>query len=225
VSTLSGIKCVVFDLDGCLIRSNAFKRNAYFEVFAALPAHDRASLVSAALTDLPHGDRFQVIGRVLELAGGGAAQVDSLSVKEYATKYNDLCEAFASTCDEVPGAARALTVLASRFVLYTNSATPQEPLERVIANRGWRHLFREVLGGPRGKVDNLRHILRREGIRAEQMAFVGDEERDRAAAQTCGCMFIGLRNAESDLPRPLPFEFDNMHDVARCLMSAEAAES
>jgi phosphoglycolate phosphatase-like HAD superfamily hydrolase len=225
VSKHSGIRCVVFDVDGCLIRSNAFKRNAYFEVFAALPADDRARLVSAALRDLPHGDRFQVIGRVLQLAAGGTAEIDSGEVMEYAIRYNDLCEAFASSCDEVPGAAQALTVLASRFALYTNSATPQEPLERVIANRGWRLLFREVLGGPRGKVDNLRYILQREGIQAEEMVFVGDEERDRIAALACGCAFIGLRNEESNFLRPLDLEFDNMHDVARHLMNADDARS
>lgn len=219
-----GVACVVFDVDGVLIRSNVFKREAYFQVFADLPVDSRHDLVSRTLSELPHGDRFQVIGHVLRVAGGESLAADVSLVEEYAERYNTLCEAYAISCDEVPGAAVALTKLATMVPLYTNSATPQEPLGRVIAGRGWAGLFREVLGGPRSKTENLRHILRREGLAADELLFVGDEQRDYDAALNFGCRFIGLRNEQSNFSNALNLEFQNMYEVVDYLMRLERTE-
>ena len=227
MTRIDGIACVVFDLDGVLIRSNVLKRRAYYEIFvdlSDLPAGRRDDLVSRALSELPYGDRFQVIGRVLQLAQGVSSAADASLVGSYADRYNTLCEAYAIRCDEVPGAAATLRILAPLVSLYTNSATPQEPLERVIAGRGWTPLFREVLGGPRSKIDNLSYSLRREGVSPDQLVFVGDEQRDYGAALSCGCRFIGLRNPQSDFSHTLDVEFDNMHDVARYLLGADSTQ-
>jgi phosphoglycolate phosphatase-like HAD superfamily hydrolase len=45
---------------------------------------------------------------------------------------------------------------------------------------------------------HLSQILQRERLTADEVAFVGDEQRDLAAARSCGCHFIGVRNGLSD---------------------------
>lgn len=208
---------MAFDLDGCLIRSNVFKRDAYYEVFRDAGARFPA-LVTRVIAELPHGDRFEKIARILELSGVPESRRAG-DVRRYADRYNELCESFAIGCDEVPGAERALRALSAVFPLYTNSATPQGPLRKVVEGRGWNAYFREVLGGPRSKVDNLRYIMARESAAPQNMVFIGDERRDQAAAAAVGCQFVGLRNAESDFEQPPKIEFDNMDDVARYLLA------
>lgn len=207
----------MFDVDGVLIQSNVFKQDAYYEIFANVPGATR-SVISSVLSERPRGDRFHVIGRILETVRGTVAS--RVEVEQYAGRYNTICLDFAIRCDEVRGAERGLAALAAVYPLYTNSATPQEPLAEVISGRKWTHHFREVLGGPRSKADNLRYIAEREGTMTDSLVLVGDELRDLDAAREVGAYFIGLRNRASDFAEAPALEFDNMDDVTRHLLAA-----
>lgn len=206
----------MFDVDGVLIQSNVFKRDAYLEIFGDVPGVT-PELIARVLSEWPRGDRFHVIGRVLEAVLGTAAR--PADVRRHADRYNALCLAFTMRCDEVRGATEGLAALAAIYPLYTNSATPQEPLRQVMAGRKWSHYFREVLGGPRSKADNLRHIAEQEGATMDRLVLVGDEQRDLEAARAVGAQFIGLRNCASDFTEDPMVEFDNMHDVTRYLVA------
>ncbi len=81
-----------------------------------------------------------------------------------------------------------------------NSATPEEPLHRVVVRRGWRPFFKDVLGRPRSKVDNLRAVLLREACSPSSLAFVGDSPRDRHAAAIVGCPFVAFGGLPAGLP-------------------------
>lgn len=197
------IKCLVFDFDGVLVDSNAVKRSAYCDVFALL--HVDRAVVEQVVERSRTGDRYQVIERILRhlmdrgLVPATAPLVEL--VERCADQYNRICESFAATCREVPGASIVLPRLAREYALYVNSGTPEEPLRRVVQARGWTEQFRDVLGAPRTKVENLRKVLGREGVEGFQVLCVGDRREDLDAALDCGCGFVGVRSDENDFDR------------------------
>ncbi len=212
-------RCVVFDFDGVLVDSNATKRRAYFEIFADLDP--TGELVRAAVATHGDGDRFQLIGAICErLVAAGQLPTHgatAATAADFATAYNEICEEFAATCAEIGGASAALEVLAPRCALYVNSATPQAPLRRIVARRGWEQHFRAVLGRPRSKVENLQDALEREGLAPHQAVMVGDGRHDIAAARTLGCRFVGVRNSFNDFDTAgLPM-LDDLHGLPALL--------
>jgi phosphoglycolate phosphatase len=187
--------CLVFDFDGVLVDSNAIKRRAYRDIFASVP--DSQPVVDAVLRADTEDDRFGVIRSILQGLGQAAIDLDP-QVAQYAERYNAICEEHAATCREVSGATAALDNLSQRHPLYVVSATPEEPLRRVVDRRGWTGYFRDVLGRPRTKRENLTRLMHRERIGPEEVVFVGDGRRDLDAARSTGCHFVGVRNEFND---------------------------
>jgi phosphoglycolate phosphatase len=207
--------CVVFDFDGVLVDSNGGKRQAYFDIFAPLGPQSVAA-VEAVLDGDVDSDRFQLIRRILTMLrvdGGLAAPIalDAL-VTQYAERYNDICEEHAATCPEVRGASAALAHLAVSHPLYVSSATPEVPLRRIVERRGWSRFFRDVLGRPRGKTENLRLIMEREAVKGADVVVVGDGRRDLDSARLAGARFVGIRNAFNDFE---PGTLLLLHDLRR----------
>jgi len=198
------IKCLVFDFDGVLVDSNAVKRSAYCDVFASLNV-DRAVVEQEMLGGFRTGDRYQVIERILRhlMDRGLVPTIAPLAelVERCADQYNRICESFAATCREVPGASIVLPRLAREYALYVNSGTPEEPLRRIVQARGWTEQFRDVLGAPQTKIENLRRVLDREKVEGFQVLCVGDRREDLDAALDCGCGFVGVRSDENDFDR------------------------
>jgi phosphoglycolate phosphatase-like HAD superfamily hydrolase len=191
--------CVVFDFDGVLVDSNAVKRRAYADIFAS--AAGSAPVVEAVLRSDIESDRFSVIRAILQglsPEGGSTPAEMDLLVAEYGDRYNTICEEHAATCAEIRGASLALARLAKRHELYVISATPEVPLRRIVKRRGWTGYFRDVLGRPRTKGENLAWVLQREGIEGHRIVFVGDGRRDLEAAREAGCRFVGVRNEFND---------------------------
>jgi phosphoglycolate phosphatase-like HAD superfamily hydrolase len=190
--------CVVFDFDGVLVDSNAVKRRAYRDIFADAPESE--AVVEAVLQSDTDDDRFGVIRAILRGLNreGHATAEQDLLVAEYGERYNTICEEHAATCSEVRGASSALARLAKSHPLYIISATPEVPLRRIVKRRDWSRYFREVLGRPRTKGENLARVIRREGIKGERIVFVGDGRRDLDAAREVGCRFVGVRNEFND---------------------------
>jgi phosphoglycolate phosphatase len=191
------IRCVVFDFDGTLVDSNRLKRDAWFRVFGSIGCPPDA--VERLLAAHPLADRTELIGRMLAdpaVIARLGDRPDPAQATKLAAAYNDICETGQVTCAEMPGAPELLKELAGSFSLYVNSATPEEPLRRIIERRGWTEFFRGVYGRPRSKEENLALIASREGIPIRGIAMVGDGEADREAARTCGCQFFAV----GDLP-------------------------
>jgi phosphoglycolate phosphatase len=188
------IRCVAFDFDGTLADSNRIKRDAWYEVFHRTGYSNTE--ISALLAALPTADRFELIKEGLSrLASSGRLPTGDTRGRlavELAQSYNDICEIGQATCPEMPGAAAMLAALADRLPLYVNSATPEEPLRRVIGRRGWEHYFRGVHGRPREKAEILRDIIARERILPTEIAMVGDGPADIQGAQEVGCPFFAV---------------------------------
>lgn len=192
---MTRVRCIAFDFDGVLVDSNAIKRRAFYEVFAVRGVP--TEVVTRCLERQAAGDRRDIIACIIAHDGQRNATPASL-IDTCVRQYSLLCEQQIVACPERPGASDVLRRLAALAPLYVNSATPQDALRAVISRRGWSHHFREILGRPATKVDNLQRVLRVEGVEAPELLFVGDRHTDRVAAMSVGCQFLGIESDESD---------------------------
>jgi phosphoglycolate phosphatase len=194
------IRVAVFDFDGTLVDSNAIKDRSFGDVVARLPGGPDA----LATARLGGGDRHRIFGEVSRrLEPDAAAQL--ILARRLANDYGRRCLKAIGAAPERRGAGRALRHLRQRGIrLYLNTATPQADIPALLRARRWAGLFCGVYGAPRGKVDILRAILRREHIAPRAMLMVGDSRDDLESAREVGTWFIGI-TAESRIALRAPF--------------------
>jgi len=206
------IRCAVFDFDGTLVRSNAIKRQAYFDAVAHLADGRRAA--ERVLAGGPSGDRYAVFARVARhVLRDDGERADQLG-RELAARYTALCRERIAGCEEVPGATAALHELSDRGTrLYLVSATPEIDLLPIVRDRGLTELFCEVLGGPTTKAVHLNTIARRQGLKPREMIVVGDGEDDRAAAVEVGCRFIPVADGPEPALADAPGALANLYGL------------
>jgi phosphoglycolate phosphatase-like HAD superfamily hydrolase len=179
---------VAFDFDGTLVRSNRIKRDCFYQTVADVPG------ASAILDDLfashYRGDRFALFGEVVRRLGSGSPV---LTPDDLAGHYGKLCRERIACADEVPGAEAALTRLSQAGArMYLISATPQQPLDQLVSDRGLTRYFDLVLGAPIGKPAHLRRVIDKSAITPAEIVMVGDGHDDQAAAADAGCRFIAV---------------------------------
>lgn len=210
----------MFDFDGVLVDSNAVKREAYVRIFAehGVPR----DLVDAALASSPDADRHGVIAQVVRRARDRGLLTAPTPESGLVEAYNAICEEHTATCVEIRGTSTMLARLASRYALYVASDTPEAPLRRVIERRRWAPYFRDVLGRPRTKAENLASVLSREDVEPEAVVMVGDSQRDLTAARQCGCRFVGIRSDGNDFSEPGLLMLDDVSRLDTVIASLDA---
>lgn len=200
------IKCVVFDFDGTLMQSATLKRGAFYEVTRELAgASDSLDEIFAG-ADV--GDRTAVFKAMIERLSDRGDNKSPVAVDGLVSAYTLYCEAGIANCPEVPGATGCLEELNRTNVpVYVNSGTPVQALRRCLAVRSLTHHFTGIFGWPPSKADNLRAIMKHEGILPGAVVMVGDEESDAMAAWEVGCAFVKVG------PTPLTTAGDRSPDA------------
>ena len=218
---------IVFDFDGVLADTPRVKTRAYYDIFATFEGS--GSIVDETLSLPETGDRFVKIRRIVgelieqEIMKTSAGVDDPVSF--YADRYNDICEEYASTCREIPGAAIALESLSTRYPLYINSATPLEPLTRILRRRGWMAYINTVFGSSGSKAEVLGTILKRERIEAGDLLYIGDQESDQVSAHEIGCHFLGVTYSEEAFSFPPDCAVDNLIGLSDRIPSLELSKA
>lgn len=188
--TSPAIGHVAFDFDGTLVRSNRIKRNCFYETLAGVPG--AAAILDHLFAGGYGGDRFALFREVARRLGP-AGMTGVPDPDELAAGYGRLCRERIAAAPEVPGAGAALTMLAAAGArMFLISATPQQALEEVVADRGLTRFFDLILGGPTGKAVHLGRVIEAGGIGAGDIVMVGDGRDDQAAALETGCRFIAV---------------------------------
>lgn len=178
----AGIAAVVFDFDGTLVLSNSIKRDTFFDVVADIPGG--AERMAALLAAPDAGDRDRIFARFCGQEAPAAALVD---------RYSTLCEQRILAAPARPGAAELLAWLQRcGKPCFICSATPEQPLRRIVSRRYPESPFDAVFGAPRSKQEGLRLVLERLGLAAPALLHVGDGADDARAAQTVGCAFAAV---------------------------------
>lgn len=195
LTRLKTIRCVVFDFDGTLVRSNRIKRQALYDC-----TRDVAG--AANLLDRMHGeglpgDRYDIFRELSRRLG----QVGADEAGRLVTGYTALCKSRLAACEQVPGAIEAVSALSrDGLALYIASATPEQELRDIVAERGLGDFFADIFGRPTGKTDHLRRIIERCAFLPGEMLMVGDGLDDQAAAAAVGCRFVAVLDDPISLP-------------------------
>jgi phosphoglycolate phosphatase-like HAD superfamily hydrolase len=191
-----------FDFDGVLADSLEVKTRAFARLFE------------------PFGP--EIVSRVMDhhRRHGGMTRVDKF--RHYYAEFlrqplneagmADLCRRFSQlVVDEVVAAPEILGAEAfvqahyEKLPCFIISATPENELREIVQRRGCARYFREVLGAPRTKKENLELVLGKYGFAPEQCWFFGDAESDYRAAESCGVRFLAiLPGPEAPLLRAAP---------------------
>jgi len=192
------IKCVAFDFDGTLVDSNQIKRQAFFDI--ARTWDPDGEVVADVLVRWPSADRYEKTRRIAEELLRRQRLPSTVSKANLALRlaedYTSRCENAIARCPEMPGATQALEALAAMgLMLFVNSATPVEPLRRLLELRGWARFFRGVYGAEASKTENLRSIAREADAELAEVVHVGDQHDDRSGAELSGCHFVAMTAA------------------------------
>lgn len=190
------IRCVAFDFDGTLVRSNAIKQQAFYEVVGDVEGGICA--IRRIFEDGIEGNRYRLFAELARRLGRKRPEDFTLTL---AARYSDLCRRLIAVCDEIPGARTTLEMLFGRGLpLYLVSATPETDLLPIVEERKLTALFRRIHGGPTTKASLLAGIIADEAIDPHELAMVGDRDDDRAAAEAVGCHFIAVTADVDDAP-------------------------
>ena len=182
-------RVIVFDFDGTLIDSNRLKYDAYFELFPKDKLHSQ--VIKKVLTIKYEESRFSILAEILRRLETKEVPASSdQALNDLANRYNNLVVSGAKTCPEMPGAAKSIKQLSTRYRLYVSSTTPDTPLKEIIDHRGWTGYFVDIFGYPHKKANTLQLIKKQEGIDSSELLVVGDGESDRKSAEENRCRFI-----------------------------------
>ena len=188
---------LVFDFDGTLVDSNPIKRRGFEFVFADAPRREEILDYCRRHVHLPRGEKFR---HACEQIAGQPYTPEVAARLE--GRFEDATTRQIIEAPEVPGALRWLQGAAGRQVTALLSSTPQETLERILAQRAWRPYFEVVQGAPVDKGAWLASFRQSRRLPGEAVVCFGDALQDAAAARQAGCRFVGvgpaLRGAVSD---------------------------
>jgi phosphoglycolate phosphatase len=193
---MSRIQAVILDFDGVLAESNDEKTVAFEELAAHFPEH-REKMMEYHLANYssPRMSKFEYF--VTELMGRPG---DVEMVKELARQFSELVVKRVIACPDVPGTREFLLEFSARLPLYISSVTPQEELRAILSARGLASFLVAAYGNPpHPKGEAIGMVLEREGLRPEEVVFVGDSISDYRAATEGRLVFLGRFSG-------LPFE-------------------
>jgi phosphoglycolate phosphatase len=211
------LKCVVFDFDGTLVDSNDIKRETFFDI--ARSWDPSGEVVAEVFKLWPAADRYEKTKNIAEGLISRKLLPENSSIAEWAallaSEYTAQCERAISCCAEMPGATKTLSELSAKgYLLFVNSATPAEPLRKLLDLRSWTHFFQAIYGAEASKSDNLRHIAARTGARAHEIAHVGDQRDDLHATQQFGCHFVATAACNSGpIAKESPLVVKDLRDL------------
>jgi phosphoglycolate phosphatase-like HAD superfamily hydrolase len=187
------VGAVVLDCDGVLLESVRCKGNAFRRLFAAWPEHvDEIEAFHYANGGMSRFEKLErIYADILHQA------LNDQTRAQLAESFARIVYAEILACPVVDGVRELLEQLAPVVPLFVASATPEMELRQILAARDMAQYFKRVFGYPTRKSDALRAVVRSsEGLRPDQVLFIGDAQADADAANEVGCRFIGRSHAD-----------------------------
>jgi phosphoglycolate phosphatase-like HAD superfamily hydrolase len=191
-----------FDFDGVLADSIEVKTRAFAKLFES---HGNEVVQQVVDYHRRHGgitrtEKFDYYYR--EILGKALSENDMA----------DLCRRFSAlvvdevvAAPEIEGAEAFLKKWSPKLSCFVISAVPEEEIREIVRRRHMAGYFKEVLGAPADKKENLGKLLQTYSLTPSACYFFGDAESDYGAAQAWGVPFIGIvPDAEAPLVRFQP---------------------
>lgn len=186
---MSKYEAIFFDFDGVLADSVEVKTDAFVKMFEAF------------------GPEVQEKVKEHHLNHGGMSRFDKLYYyyQTYLRKtltvkqHSELCDQFSHLVvdevvksREIKGATDFLTFCHPLFPCFIISGTPENEMQEIVKRRAMANYFKQVLGSPTDKIENLTKLLDQYNYNPANCLFWGDSNSDYSAAISCNVKFIGI---------------------------------
>lgn len=187
------IRAVIFDVDGVIIESAEIKTKAFEILFADYP--DKLPEIISYHQKNGGISRYVKFRYFYEEILGQELSVEKEA--ELGERFSRIVLTQILEAPFVPGAIEFLSQNRNRYHFFVASGTPQDELQNILNHRQLTPFFLEVHGAPKDKADIIEDILRRYELKRQEVAFIGDAESDRAAAEKARIAFIARLTQEN----------------------------
>ncbi len=179
----------IFDFDGVLADSVEVKTRAFAKLFESYGENIVKKVVEHHRMNggMTRYDKFRAYYK--DFLG---KPLSDKKMTQLANEFSNLVVDEVVAADEIAGASQFLKQMSQKIPCFVNSATPNNEIVEIVKRRGWDSYFKEVLGAPTSKKDNLADLLARYQLVAERCLFFGDATSDYKAAMACGVPFFGI---------------------------------
>lgn len=194
INYLNKFKCIIFDFDGVVVKSNTIKKNAFYDIWGiSLSISDKDKISQIILQS---GDRFDVIPKIYDFLKKG--YVLKADIETYLDLYNAIVE------KEIikTGIRNDIHKIIEKYkkkLLLINSATPEKQLIDIIKKVGLNKYIRECKGTPLNKYEIFQYYLSKYKLKKKEVIFIGDSNSDYLISKQIGIKFLGVLSTESDL--------------------------
>jgi len=187
---------VFFDFDGVIVESSDVKTQAFARLFSHLPDDSVKRILDyhRANAGISRFRKFEwIYDTVL------AQPLSEAKRAELGARFSELTLQRVLDAPLVPGVEGALDALHEIVPLYVASGTPQDELEKIVAERQLSGYFHAVYGSPATKAVVVREVLASHDLSPGQALFIGDGPSDYRAAVETGVHFLA-RDSEEHHP-------------------------
>jgi phosphoglycolate phosphatase len=214
------VRCVAFDFDGTLVRSNAIKRRSFYDVAAETPG--AGEILDDLFAADFEGNRYDLFLEISKrLVSERSPEQHRREGARLAAAYGEMCRTRIASCEEVPGAMAALKTLDQHGIsAFIVSATPEKDLQPIVRDRGYDRFLTAVFGGPTEKIKHLNDILVIQDISAAELVMIGDGGDDQAAAKSVQCRFIGIANSGNTTLPEADCMLDDLRPLPRLILDS-----
>ena len=142
--------------------------------------------------------------------------LDMSDYDRFLHQYSSEVDELVARAPAIEGAVELLLYLQTASVrVFLSSATPEENLKAIVAERGWSGFFRGIYGSPRRKSETLRDAVLPLAEAPEFIAVVGDGEDDRLSAEQIGCHFFPVGKLNESQPIDTSYDLIKIREFFR----------
>ncbi|HNS20129.1 MAG TPA: HAD hydrolase-like protein [Sedimentisphaerales bacterium] len=194
-----GYRYIIFDFDGVLAESNEIRFQGFRELFGHLAEDQMARFMDFVCAN----GGLSRYGKIRHLYENILCRpISDEEVAALARQYSAIVMQKVIAAPPVPGSLEFLGEHKGQFEFAVISGSDQEELRQVCKARGIDQYFREILGSPSEKSENIEGLLARENWDRRACLYVGDSQNDHDAAVEAGIGFIGRNSGVRDWNGP-----------------------
>lgn len=190
---------LIFDFDGVVLDSATLKRQAFADLYSQASEAQYRAVV--AYLSRRGGQPREVKFRHIEEHILGR-RINEARIHELCCRFKESVEERLKTAPFIPGALEFLSHWQKKRLQYLLSATPEQELMVIVAQRQLTSYFNEVVGAPPDKVTGLRNLLARHQHAPKNTVMIGDSYNDYRAARSNGTHFVGVTANPAQSPFP-----------------------
>lgn len=202
------MKAIVFDFDGVILESHMIKRNS----FACLFPEEYRSRINELLISKDYPPRKDAFRIILEAFPELIKENKEAEILAYIDMFEDITYDLVLLSKPVLGAIETLRKLKGKYLLFVATATPDEPIIKLMQKRDLMQYFIAVYGSTTGSKSDIVHLVcEKHSLKPNEIVFVGDSNRDLFAAKNTGTHFVGIRRPQNSFEQdPSLIVVDNL---------------